>query len=96
MDLATLATFFSVHLNLLDHDVPTFSRLTIVFSHAFASCFMPLCVPDIWRFSTIMFFPNSARSNHSSGNMGLEGLVDFERKLGLTGCSIAWGAGSLR
>eukprot|EP00913_Durusdinium_trenchii_P023271 g21849.t1 len=24
--------------------------------------------------------------------MGLEGLVDFERKLGLTGCSIAWGA----
>ena len=36
----------------------------------------------------------SARSNHSCGNMGLEGLVDFERKLGLTGCSIAWGVGA--
>ena len=24
--------------------------------------------------------------------MGIEGLVDFERKMGLTGCSIAWGA----
>lgn len=36
-----------------------------------------------------------ARSNHSCGNMGLEGLVDFERKLGLAGCSIAWGVRNL-
>lgn len=38
------------------------------------------------------FLGSPGQSNHSSGNMGLEGLVDFERKLGLTGCSIAWGA----
>ena len=38
------------------------------------------------------FMGSPGQSNHSCGNMGLEGLVDFERKLGLTGCSIAWGA----
>lgn len=38
------------------------------------------------------FMGSPGQNNHSAGNMGLEGLVDFDRKMGIVGSSIAWGA----
>jgi len=38
------------------------------------------------------FGGSPGQSNHSCGNTGIEAIVDFDRKMGMAGCSIAWGA----
>ncbi|CAE7867100.1 pyiS [Symbiodinium microadriaticum] len=38
------------------------------------------------------FGGSPGQSNHSCGNTGIESVVDFDRKMGIAGSSIAWGA----
>ncbi|CAE6917173.1 pks15/1, partial [Symbiodinium sp. CCMP2456] len=41
------------------------------------------------------FGGSPGQSNHSCGNTGIESVVDFDRKMGIAGSSIAWGAAAL-